>query len=266
MRARAFFGAVTLAVALAGEARGDAAGPPMTEGVGVEERLGAALPRDLALTTPTGTQVRSSEVFLSEMPTLLVLAYSDCPMLCNLVLRGLAYAVRGTTARPGADFRLLTLSIDPNESAERAAATRRSLVAAAGYPGDESRWEYLLGTGEATSAVADAVGFRYRYDPRSKQWAHPAVVIVLTPEGFVSQYLYGLQLDPAELDAAIVLARSGGQRASAAIRNAATCFRFDPASTKYAGAIRVGLRLTGGFAVAGLVLAVVLASRRWRGT
>lgn len=239
------------------------AGPePVTAGVGVEERLGAALPLDLTLVSPSGEQVALRQAFGQDRPVVLVLAYSDCPMLCNLVLRGLAYAVRGTSARPGTDFDIVTVSIDPAESPETAASTQRALAAAAGYPDDASRWRYLLGTKAATEALADSVGFRYRYDARTDQYAHPAVVIVLTPEGIVSQYLYGLQQDPKELDEALALARSGQQRASSAIRAASTCFRFDPAAAKYASAIRTSLRLTGLVAAGGLLAGIVLVSRR----
>lgn len=245
-------------------AHADSEAPPASADVGVDERLGASLPLDEALVSPGGAQLRLGDTFLPGEPVVLVLAYSDCPMLCNLVLRGLASAVRGTRARPGEDFQLVTVSIDPDESPEVAAATQRSLVAAAGYPGESSRWRYLLASDDASAAVAAAVGFRYRYDPRTEQWAHPAVVIVVTPEGLVSQYLYGLKIQPDELDEAIALARSGEQRANAAIRNAATCFRFDPAATKYAGPLRLALRLTGVFAIGGVVTAVALAMRRWR--
>lgn len=252
---------VALAVAsLPRGVRADEAPLPI-DGIGVEERLGAAVPLDLTLVSPQGAQATLRDALGADKPVVLVLAYSDCPMLCNLVLRGLAYAVRGTERRAGIDFEIVTLSIDPEETPEAAASTQRALAAAAGFPGQPERWRYFLGTKAAIRAVADSVGFRFRYDERTDQYAHPAVVFVLTPEGNVSQYLYDIQLDPKALEEALALAASGRQRASTAVRNASTCFRFDPASSKYAGAIRLSLRLTG-LAAVGLLAGIVVVARR----
>lgn len=207
--------------------------PPAVAAVALDEKPGSRVPLELGFTEAGGRRVRLGDYFDGRRPVYLILAYARCPMLCNLVLRGAARAVGALGRSAGADFRVVTVSIDPQEETAAAAVRRAAILDLIGWSGHPERWPYLVGTEHAVRALADSIGFRYAWDPRSQQYAHPAVTTVLTPDGRVSRYLRGIEFAPAELRAALDTARAG-QVAPAAIGEAVLrCFRFDPAHRLY---------------------------------
>jgi protein SCO1 len=220
--------------------------PPAVAAVALDEVPGARVPLELGFTEASGRRVRLGDYFDGRLPVYLILAYARCPMLCNLVLRGAAHAVGALGPigmRPGVDFRVVTVSIDPQEETAAAAVRRSAILDQIGWSGHPERWPYLVGTEHAVRALADSIGFRYAWDPRSEQYAHPAVTTVLTPDGRVSRYLHGVEFAPAELGAALETARAG-QVAPAAIGEAVLrCFRFDPAHRLYRERIERYLRI-----------------------
>jgi protein SCO1/2 len=228
---------------------------------GVEEHLGASLRLNVAFQDTTRARVLLSDLVANGRPTLLVLAYNRCPKLCSLVLRGVADAVRKLDSQPGEAFNLVTLSIDPGETADEAARTQAVVLERAGYSAQRQRWRFLVGTKPAIDRVARTLGFRYSWDERSQQFAHPAVLFVLSKEGAVKEYLYGLRPEPSQLTRALF----GGSQAQTALARAGAleCFRLEMASRKYGGVIERSFQAGSGL----LLLAVALGLSRlaWRG-
>jgi protein SCO1 len=202
--------------------------------VGVDERLGAAIPGELSFRDQYGKNVRLSDYF-SGGPVILTLNYYACPTLCPLVFRNLAGAVNrlGGLAL-GRDFRIVTVSINPQESPalarEKAAATYAML---GGTAGTENSWPFLLGSAAAIERLARAVGVRYTR-LEGNNFAHPSVLVVVTPKGRVSRYLYGLEQRPQDLRLALLEA-AGGRIGGANLVNQALlyCFHYDPVGRKY---------------------------------
>jgi protein SCO1/2 len=238
--------ALAAVLALAGVAAAEPPRPPALRAVGVDERVGARIPLELVFTEAGGRRVRLGELLGGGRPVLLVLAYARCRMMCSLVLRGAAEVVRAMPLEPGRDYRLITVSIDPREDAATAAARRRELVREIGRPGEPERWSYLVGHERPIRALADALGFRYAWDGRTEQYAHPAVAFVLTPDGTISRYVHGVTFAPAEVAGALRAAAAGEVAGGATAESVLACFRFDPAARAHRARIERYLRLGGG--------------------
>lgn len=225
----------------------------------VDEQLGATVPRELPLRDAQGRAVRLGDRIGGGGPTLLVLGYYHCPMLCGQVLDATATALEDLEAQaPELVPRVVAVSIDPRDDAESATRRQRRVLSRLGW--EPARWPFLFGEREAVHALAERVGFHYRRDPASGQYAHPAVLIVLTPDGSVSRYLYGIRFDPDELAAALRTAREGGTQATVSpvlLR----CLQYVPALRRYADEIAWFLR--GGAVLIVLALGAWLA-RMWR--
>lgn len=259
--------ALAAALASAAPARAEAPRPPALREVGVDERLGERIPLDLVFTEAAGRRVRLTELFGDGKPVLLVLAYVRCRMMCSVVLRGASEAARAMPLEPGRDYRLITVSIDPGEDAATAAARRRDLVRELGYPDEPERWSYLVGNERPIRALADALGFRYAWDARTEQLAHPAVVFVLAPDGTIARYVHGVTFAPAELAGALRAAAAGEVAGASVAESVLACFRFDPAARAHRERIERYLRIGGGgvmLALASTVSLLWLWERRRR--
>jgi protein SCO1/2 len=222
--------------------------PPAVSDVDIEEHLGRAVPRALAFTGTEGATVRLGDLLDGKRPLVLVLAYFRCPMLCDLVQQGVVGALRGSGLRPGQDVRAVTISIDPHDTRGNARLRQTGLLTALGgaMPAPASAWRVLTGQEREIRALADALGFRYVFDPRSGQYAHPACAFVLTPDGRISRYLYGTTFRPFDLRLAAVEA-GAGRIGGVVDRVLLTCFRYDPSARKY-GVYVVGV-MRGGSAL-----------------
>jgi protein SCO1/2 len=206
--------------------------PPRVKDIGVVEKLNEPIPRELLFTDSDGRPVRLSEVVGQGKPLLLNLVYYRCPMLCGLVLGGLVKSLRETGLKPGEDYHLLTVSIDPTDVLEEAQRQRRGHLQNLGLAADDPSWRFLLGQAEPISALADAVGFEFAYDGQTRQYAHAAVSMVLTPDGRVSRYLYGMEHKARDLRLAVVEA-GAGKVGTSFDRLLLTCFKYDPATRRY---------------------------------
>ena len=210
--------------------------------VDVIEHLGEKIPSGLAFRDPEGQKVELDGLF-GNKPILVTLGYYRCPMLCNLVLDGLVKTMKQAGMVPGKDFQPLSISIDPAEDAKLAVATRARVHGAAGPGVDANVWPFLMGDAVASRLLADAVGFKYAYDKSSGQFAHDAVTFVLTPEGRISRYLYGVEVLPRDFRLAMVEA-AGGRVGTSFDRLLLSCFQYDPLNRKYApyalGFVRIG--------------------------
>jgi protein SCO1/2 len=234
--------------------------------IGVDERLGASVPADLVFTEASGKRVRLGD-YLGAGPVILTLNYYTCPMLCPLTFRRLAAtmeAVRGLS--PAKDYRVATVSINPEEIPEIAAAKARETRAmVAGLDGDDDRWPFLYGDPESVRRLADSVGYRYR--KVGAEFAHPSVVIVLSPEGNVSRYLYGIEIPPRDLKLALVEAADGKIGASSAANTLLMyCFRYDPAGRKYILYARNIMKAAGAATAVFLAALLAVLWRRYGGT
>jgi protein SCO1 len=255
MSARRHVAAALLAVLLSCVEAVAAQAPPVLRGIGVTEHRGAQVPLDVALVDHRGKSVTLGHYFDGKRPVVLVLAYYRCPMLCSLVLDGVAKAMRAAGKRPGTDFVAVTVSIDPKETPEEALGKRQKVMKHFASPPADDAWPFLVGGAADVKRIAAAVGFHYRYDPRSGQYAHPAVEFLLTPDGRISRYLYGFDPEPDELAAGLATAAAGDTGRSVQ-RLLLTCFRYTPSLRRYAGAVNIFLKLGAVsilFAVVGIV-------------
>jgi protein SCO1/2 len=202
--------------------------------------------------------VRLDSLFHRDVPILVTLGYHRCPMLCGLVLDGLVKAARTSGLKLGKDFLAVDVSIDPAEDATLLGQTQARVVALAGNGATAADWPFWSSVGDggvAARKLADAVGFRYKYDAQSKQFAHDAVAFVLTPEGVVARYLYGVDYPARDFRMAIVEA-GGGRVGTSFDKVLQTCYGYDPAKRRYAPLVMGFMRIGAGtvfFALAGLL-------------
>lgn len=230
--------------------------------VGIDQHLGRALPDDLEFTDERGRRVRLTEL-TGERPAILALVYYECPMLCTQVLNGLTKALRTMSLEPGRDFDVVAVSIDPGETPELAAAKKREYVERYGRPGSAAGWHFLTGDAQAVEALAAAVGFRYVYDESSDNYAHASGVMVLTPEGELARYFYGIQYPPRDLRLGLVEAGRGGI-GSATDRLLLLCYRYDPTTGRYGFVVWSAVRLAGVATALALCAFVIVMLRRER--
>jgi protein SCO1/2 len=232
--------------------------PPVLREVGFDQRLGEQVPLDAVFRDESGGPVRLGDC-LEGRPTVLVLAWYRCPMLCTQVLNGLSKSMRACGLDLGRDFQVVTVSFDPGETPELAAAKKASYVEDYGRPGAAEGWRFLTGEEREIARLTAAVGFRQRWDPATKTYAHAAGVVVLTPAGKVSRYFFGLDYRPRDLRLALVEA-SDGKVGSPVDRVLLFCFHYDERTGRYTPAVMAFVRLGGALTV--LCLGMLLV-RGW---
>lgn len=228
---------------------------PELQAINVEEHLGDTVPFDLTFIDDGGKEARLGDYFGQGMPVVLILGYYECPMLCNLVFNGVTDAIRDLDIRPGRDYRIITVSINPAETHELAAAKKRNYIDALGDPGAAGGWSFLVGSEEQSKRLADAVGFKYYWDAKREQYAHPAVVMMISEEGTVTRYLYGIQFDPRDFRLALLEA-SEGKIGNTIDKLILYCYHYDPDADGYVIAAGNVMRLGG--AVTMVILAAFI--------
>jgi protein SCO1/2 len=241
--------ALVLALALAGQVDpAIAAAPPSAPllagsesrlAIGLDEHVGGDVPRELTFTDTTGRRVALA-AYLDRGPVVLVLAYSRCRLLCSVVLRGLTEAMRASRHVPGRDFVPVIVSLDPGETTDEAARRQSTLLAQVGRSGDRAAWPYLVGDDTSIHRLAEALGFRYAWDDRTQQFAHPAVVFVLTRDGRIAEYVRGVVYEA--LDDAIDRA-SRSELTTSTARDLLRCFHDDPARSRYEARLQLAFRI-----------------------
>ncbi|HEX4797592.1 MAG TPA: SCO family protein [Humisphaera sp.] len=217
--------------------------PSVLEKVGIDQKLGDQVPGDLLFKDEAGHVVRLNEYY-GKRPTVLVLAYFQCPMLCTMVLNDLLRTVRAMSENVGTNFDILTVSFDPSDTPRMAALKKETYLAQYDRSGAENAWHFLTGDQASITALTKAVGFRYVWDPKSNTFAHASGIMVLTPEGKISRYFYGIDYAPQDLRLA-VLEASGGKTGSLADQTLLYCFHYDPATGRYGLAINRALKAGG---------------------
>jgi protein SCO1 len=215
--------------------------PAALRDVGFDQKLGERLPLDLSLRDESGREVRLRDYF-GRKPVALNLVYFDCPMLCTVSLNGLASALEVVSFLPGREFELLTISFDPREGPALAAHKKKAYLARLGKPGAAAGWHFLTGDAAALEAISRAVGFRYTWDEETRQFAHPAGLVILTPDGTISRYLYGIEYAPKDLRLALV--ESGEGKISSPMDELLLyCYQYNPVTGRYGATIMTVLRL-----------------------
>lgn len=220
-----------LALALAAPARADDKLPSILTEVGIDQRLNNPVPLGLTFRDEAGDPVTLGDC-VGGKPTILVLAYYRCPMLCTQVLNGVLEAAKGIPFELGKDYRIVTVSFDEREGPELAAAKKASYVQEYGRPGAEQGWRFLTGDRDAILRLAEAVGFRYRWDPRQNQFAHASCITILTPRGKVARYFFGIRYPAGDVRLSLVEASENkvGRRIDQLLL---FCYHYDPDTGKY---------------------------------
>ncbi len=200
--------------------------PPELEGVGIDERLDAQVPLDLEFVDHTGKAVRLRDYFDGQRPVILTLNYYKCPMLCGLMLNGLLDALRALDWTAGEQFQVLTVSFDPLETHQLAAIKRQNYLTGYERPAAARGWHFLTGRKPSIDRLLDATGYRIRWSEPRQEWMHLAAVILCTPDGRVSRYLYGVLFEPRTFRLSLVEA-SEGKIGSTMDRILLFCFHYE---------------------------------------
>ena len=216
--------------------------------VAVTPHQNAPLPLDLSFVESDGSKVALRQFFDGKRPVILTMNYSNCPMLCSLQLNGLVDAMRTMPWELGKQYQIVTLSIDPAESPQRAALTKQKYLKLYGRPGVAAGWHFLTGREEDIKRLAEVVGFGYKWIPEQRQFAHPAVLILCTPDGRVARYLGGVRYEPLTLRLALAEV-SEGKEGTAFDQVLLYCFHYDENAGRYGPAAFHFVQILGGLTV-----------------
>ena len=271
MKARSFAAAVALLAVTAAPAPAPAQGftggkaetpqpPPPTKDVGFDQKLGDQVPLNLVFKDQEGRTVRLSDYF-GKKPVVLNLVYFECPMLCGMAIEGLLRSLRALTFDVGKEFDVLTVSFDSREGPELAKAKRANVLEQYDRPSAEKGWHFLTGDEASIRALTSAVGFRYVWDESQKQFAHATGIVVLTPQGRISRYFFGIEHSTKDLRLGLMDSTSE-KIGSLADKMLLMCFHYDPKSGRYTPAITKVLKGGAALTLIGLVSFIVVMLRR----
>src|SRR6202041_3537903 len=221
--------------------------PPRLENVGIEQHLNAQVPPDLIFRDETGKAVKLGDYF-GHKPLILNLVYYNCTMLCGEALAGLSSAMRLIKFDVGNEFDVLTVSFDPKETPEMAAAKKADYLRRYGRPGAAAGWHFLTGPAASIDGLTKAAGVQYQYDPQSGQFAHSTAIMVLTPQGKIAQYYYGVEFAPKDLRLGLIQA-SQNKIGTVVDQVLLYCYHYDPNTGKYGAIISRVLQLAAGATV-----------------
>jgi protein SCO1 len=234
---------------------------PLRE-IGFDQFIDQPIPLDVPFRDEGGRTVQLGEYF-GKRPVVLVFAYYDCPMLCTLVINGLSSALNVLSLEPGQDFEIVTVSFNPKDTPATAAAKKAVYIERYKRAGAAAGWHFLTGDQPSIDRLTRAAGFRYVWDKETGQFAHPSGVIVLTPQGRLARYLFGIEYGPRDLRFALVEA-SAGRVGSAVDAVLLYCYHYDPMTGRYGFVVMRALRLAGAATVFALGAFIVVMVRRER--
>ena len=217
--------------------------PDILAKVGIDQKLDAQIPLDAVFRDEAGRQVKLAEYF-GQRPVILSLVYYQCPMLCTQVLNGAVAAFKVLNFTVGEDYDVVTVSFNPKETPAMAAAKKETYLAKYGRPQAAKGWHFLTGEQPAITALAGAVGFRYTFDQSTLQYVHSSAIMVLTPQGRVSKYFYGIDYPPRDIRLGLIEA-SNGKIGTPVDQLLLYCYHYDPHSGKYSMIVMNVLRLAG---------------------
>jgi protein SCO1 len=234
--------------------------PSVLRNVGFEPPLNAHMPLDLAFRDETGRNVQLRDYF-TQKPVLLALVYYGCPMLCNQVEQGVVGTLRMLSFNPGRDYEVLFVSFDPRETPDMAAQKKVSAMSHFRRPETASGWHFLTGSRESIDALTKAVNFRYSFDQKSNLFAHASGIMLLTPDGRISRYFYGVEYPARDVRLGLVDA-SVGKIGTPIDRALLFCYQYDPTSARYSASVLKIIRLGGVLTILGLVAGILIFRRR----
>lgn len=234
--------------------------PAALREIGFDQNLDKQVPLDTEFKDESGRTVKLGDYF-GKRPVVMVFAYYDCPMLCTMVINGLASALDVLSLEPGKDFEIVTVSFDPRDTPATATAKKAAYISRYKKPNASASWHFLTGGQASIDRLTKAAGFRYVWDKDTKQFAHPTGVIVLTPDGRLARYLFGIEYGPRDLRYAIVEA-SGGKVGSPVDSLLLYCYHYDPTTGRYGLGIMRAIRIAGAGTVLALGAFVVVMVRR----
>ena len=219
------------------------------EGVGFDQKLNGQLPMGAAFRDETGADVTLGSLF-HDRPVLVAPVYYECPMLCTQVLNGVVSSLKAVSFEPGKDFDVVVFSFDPSETAELARQKKETYLKRYGRPETAAGWHFLTADPDTIRQMTDAMGFRFTYDPDTRQFAHASGILVATPEGRIARYLYGIEYAPRDVRLGLIEA-AGNKIGNPVDQVLLFCFHYDPGAGKYTSVAMNILRLV---AVATLVV------------
>ena len=268
-RARAI-ATIAVLLASAGIARGQAVPsnvgvnstkmPAQLQNVGFDPQLNAQIPLDLPFVDENNTNVQLRDYF-EQKPVLLAFVYYGCPMLCNQVEQGVVGALRMLSFTPGRDYEVVFVSFDPRESADMAAQKKKSALAHFNRPETAAGWHFLTGTKENIDAATKATNFRYSFDAKTNLFAHASGIMLLTPDGRISRYFYGVEYPGRDMRLGLVDA-SAGKIGTPIDHVLLFCYQYDPSSATYSASILKIIRLGGILTVLCIVGGILIFRRR----
>ena len=238
--------------------------PAGLEGVGIDQKLDQRVPLQLTFKDEYGREVPLSTYFQAKKPVILALVYYRCPMLCTQILSGLESSLKVLSFNPGQEFEVVSVSFDPKDTTETAAGKKQSILKRYNRPNTANGWHFLTGDAANIKALTDAVGYHYRYDPKTDQFAHASGIMIVTPDGRLSKYFYGVEYSPRDMRLGLVEASENkiGNPVDALLL---FCFHYDPATGKYGAVAMNMVRFAGAaFALIGGMFLFVVFRRDFR--
>jgi protein SCO1 len=236
--------------------------PGILSRVSIDQRIGDKIPLDLAFADESGKAVKLGDYF-GKRPVILALVYYECPMLCTQVLNGLVTALGVMNFEPGREFDVVAVSFNPKEGPGLASQKKDAYLKRYGRPHTAGGWHFLTGTPDSIARLTQAVGFKYEYDDRIKQYAHGAAIELLTPEGVLSKYFYGIEFSARDIRFGLIEASSEriGTRADDVLL---FCYHYDPTTGRYGAAVLEMVRLGGIATVMAFLVFLTVSLRRER--
>ena len=217
--------------------------PAILQNVGIDQRLNQQIPLDLSFVDENGQPVKLRQYF-GEKPVIMTMVYFTCPMLCSQVLSGLTYTLNGMPSfNVGREFNIVTVSFDPRDTPQAAMENKERYLKRYRRAGSEQGWHFLVGKKDQIDALAEVLGFRYAWDAENEQFAHGSGIMLLTPDGHIAQYYYGIEYAPRDVHLGLVEA-SKGKIGTIVDQVLLYCYHYDPRQGKYGAAIFSILRIS----------------------
>ena len=229
---------------------------PSERPIDIIENLGGYIPLEEKFVNESGEIIEIGSFFNNEIPTILTLNYFECPMLCTLVLNGLAESIKNLTLNSGDDYQIITIDINPNEKTLFANQKKKNYIKGYGLQNVEKNWHFLTGTQESIKKIADSIGYIYYYDEQRDEYMHPAAITLLSSEGKISRYLYGIEYPNKDLKLGILEA-SEGKVGSTLDKIILYCYHYDPYKNTYTIFATNVMRLGGIFTI--IFLCIMIA-------
>lgn len=234
--------------------------PPQLKGVGIDQRLNAQVPLDTGFRDQTGATVTLQKYFHGK-PVLFLPVYYTCPMLCSEILSGVVAGLRPLSLKPGRDFEIVAMSFNPTETPAEALSKQKQYSESYSSRGGTDGWNFLVGSQDSIHRVTNALGFHYHWDAKHNMFVHASGIMVLTPEGKVARYFYGVEYQPKDLKLGLIEA-SHDRIGSTVDQILLFCSHYDPTAGKYTTDVIYLLQAAAGVTLALLVAGLVFLWRR----